>query len=103
MRPPLRLDKFKVYNERAMKIKKDPRLFISHSSLYNALFICLQQNGGITPFPVNRRVLMSYSNIASTATYHKCIKKLVELGYISYSPSYHPVKGSLISWQEEVS
>jgi hypothetical protein len=99
----VKIDKFKVYNERVMKMKKDPHLFISHSSLYNALFICLQQNGGITPFSVNRRILMSYSNIASTATYHKCIKKLVELGYIKYSPSYHPIKGSLISWQEEVS
>lgn len=98
----VKINKFKVYNERVMKMKKDPLLFMSHSSLYNALFICLQQNGGITPFSVNRRILMSYSNIASTATYHKCIKKLVELGYIKYSPSYHPIKGSLISWHEEI-
>ncbi len=56
MRPPVKLDKFKIYNERATKMKEDPSLFMSHSSLYNALFICLQQNGGITPFPVNRRV-----------------------------------------------
>ena len=93
-----KINEFKMYDDRAMKIKKDPRLFISHSSLYSALFICFQQNGGISPFPISRRMLMSYSNIASTATYHKCINKLVDLGYIVYSPSYHPVKGSMIEW-----
>jgi len=103
MTPAIKINKFKVYNERVMKMKEDPSLFISHSSLYNALFICLQQNDGITPFSVSRRILVSYSNIRSTDTYHKCIKKLVELGYIKYTPSYHPINGSLISWQEEAS
>ena len=103
MTPSVKVNKFRVYNERVMKMKEDPSLSISHSSLYNALFICLQQNDGITPFSVSRRKLMCYSNIRSTGTYHKCIKKLVELGCIKYSPSYHPIKGSLISWQEAVS
>lgn len=102
MTPAVKVNKFKAYDERVMKMKEDPSLSISHSSLYNALFICLLQNDGITFFSVSRRKLMCYSNIRSTGTYHKCIKKLVELGYIKYSPSYHPIKGSLISWQEEI-
>jgi hypothetical protein len=40
---------------------------------------------------------MAYSKIASIATYHKCIKKLDEYGYISYKPSYHPRLGSQIT------
>jgi len=93
---------FSGYRERVAKIKRAPHLYISHSSLYSALFIFWQQNGGISPFSVSRRMLMSYSNIASIATYHKCIKDLQEHGYIIYEPSYHPKQGSLIYWPEEV-
>ncbi|NOT74941.1 MAG: hypothetical protein HOP08_08425 [Cyclobacteriaceae bacterium] len=40
---------------------------------------------------------MRDSHIRSKATYHKAIKELQRLGYLRYSPSYHPRKGSQIT------
>jgi hypothetical protein len=94
---------FSGYRERIAKIKEASHLYTSHSSLYSALFIFWQQNSGTSPFSVSRSILMSYSNIASTATYHKCMKDLHDYGYIIYKPSYHPKLGSLIYWPEEIS
>ena len=45
-------------------------------------------------FRASRRKLMSFSRIRSKATYHKCIKELVEYKYINYQPSWHPKHGS---------
>lgn len=39
---------------------------------------------------------MHVCKISSTATYHKCIKELHQYGYITYTPSYNPYKGSLV-------
>ncbi|NOW96371.1 hypothetical protein [Mucilaginibacter sp. SG564] len=90
-----------IYAERVRQMGKNPHLLATHISLYNALFVCWQRSGYNNPFPVNRRMLMSYSRIASTATYHKCIKELETFGYIHYYPSYHPIKGSQVGWPED--
>ena len=39
---------------------------------------------------------MHVCKISSNATNHKCIKELHEYGYLKYSPSYNPYKGSLV-------
>ena len=39
---------------------------------------------------------MGISKISSYATYHKCIKQLHNYGYIRYSPSYNPMRGSWV-------
>jgi two-component SAPR family response regulator len=39
---------------------------------------------------------MRISKISSTATFHKCIKELSTKGYVIYSPSYNPFKGSTL-------
>lgn len=80
------------------RIASDPELLTSHISLFTALLICWQRKKFKIPFSVTRKELMSYSKIASIATYHKCIKELHESGYIRYEPSYHPKIGSLIYW-----
>jgi hypothetical protein len=90
-----------AYAERVRQMGKNPHLLATHVSLYNALFACWQRSGYNNPFPVSRRMLMSYSRIASTSTYHKCIKELETFEYIHYYPSYHPVKGSLVEWPED--
>jgi hypothetical protein len=79
-------------------MSNDERITATHLSLLSALFVCWQINGGVKPFQVCRRKLMFLSKIASTATYHKCIKQLHSYGYIRYQSSYHPVKGSLVYW-----
>jgi hypothetical protein len=40
---------------------------------------------------------MKLARINSKATYHRVIHELTSYGYIRYSPSYHPVKGSEVS------
>jgi hypothetical protein len=40
---------------------------------------------------------MAASRIQSRATYHKVVKDLQAFGYLKYTPSYHPVKGSAVS------
>jgi hypothetical protein len=40
---------------------------------------------------------MKLSRIQSKSTYHKAISELVDLGYISYRPSFHPKEGSEIT------
>ncbi len=39
---------------------------------------------------------MAASHIQSRATYHKVMKDLQAFGYLKYTPSYHPVKGSSV-------
>lgn len=45
---------------------------------------------------ISRRQLMKLSRIQSNVTYHKCIRQLQEYGYIKYTPSYHPLRGSCV-------
>ena len=40
---------------------------------------------------------MQAAHIRSIATYHKVLYDLQDFGYLHYWPSYHPVKGSLVS------
>jgi hypothetical protein len=82
-------------------MSKDERLNATHISLFTGLFVHWQRSGLISPFAVTRKVLMTYSKIASIATYHKCIKELDAYGYISYQPSYHPKLGSQVYWPDD--
>jgi hypothetical protein len=79
-------------------MKIDTRITATHISMFSALFVCWQASGFQNPFSVCRKKLMSFSKIASTATYHKCIKQLDDYGYIRYEPSFHPTKGSQVHW-----
>lgn len=94
-------EKVASYAQRVTQLGKESHLLPTHVSLYLGLFVCWQRNNLVSPFQVSRRLLMSYSRIASTATYHKCIKELHNLGYIRYQPSYHPTKCSLVYWPDE--
>jgi len=92
------MTKATAYTSILKRTAEDKRITATHLGLLSALFICWQASGFNNPFSVNRKTLMGFSRIASTATYHKYIKQLDKFGYISYRPSYHPVKGSSIEW-----
>jgi len=77
--------------------EKDQRIRPNHISMYTGLFYLWTLNESKTPYQISRRQLMKVSKINSYATYHKCIKELVDFGFISYSPSYHPGNGSSVS------
>ena len=68
----------------------------SHISLFVSLIMARSRQGDQDPFSTSRRQLMIHSKIQSKATYHKCMKDLIQRGVIRYIPSYHPVLGSSI-------
>ena len=78
-------------------IREDHRIGTSHVSLYMAIFHFYNLNQSRNPVDITRASVMRVAKISGSATYHKCIKDLVEFGYISYKPSYNPVINSQVS------
>jgi hypothetical protein len=78
------------------RVASDERLKPIHISLYVALCHAWIMSRFQQCYNVSRRQLMKLSRIQSKSTYHKAISELVEMGYISYRPSYHPKEGSEI-------
>jgi len=74
----------------------DRRLNIWHLAIYNALVELCKQSGQQQRFSVSRRKVMRLARIRGAVTYHKYIGELQNLGYIKYTPSYHPKKASTI-------
>jgi hypothetical protein len=71
----------------------------SHICIYMAIFELWRQNKFVNPVPISRRKIMAMAKVSANGTYHKCIRELVKGKYISYSPSYNPFFGSLITVQ----
>jgi len=94
--------KLASYNGLVKRMGGDKRVLATHVSLITALFIFWQREGFVSPFAITRKTVMAYAKIASIATYHKCIRELDEYGYIRYQPSFHPAKGSLIYWPDNL-
>ena len=78
------------------KVSSDYELNPTHISLYMAIFQLWNQNRFQNPISISRDELMRISKIASTATYHKCMKELTEREYVIYKPSFNPFKGSIL-------
>jgi hypothetical protein len=79
------------------QVSSSKRIHQSHLSLYSAILMCYSKSHCHNPFRVSRRELMKHSAIHSFATYHKCMRELVDFGYIDYLPSYHPNLASQIT------
>ncbi len=77
-------------------IQEDARIGTSHISLYMALFQSYNMNSFQNPVRITRSQIMHLAKINGLATYHKGIKDLAELGYITYEPSFHPGMGSKV-------
>jgi hypothetical protein len=76
----------------------DERVTTWHLAICVGIFF-LSQGGQKKYISTSRKELMALSKIRSIVTYHKYIRELVNFGYIDYTPSYHPIRGSLISLQ----
>jgi len=77
-------------------IKEDPRIGATHISLYMALFQFYNLNRLTNPIAITRTSVMEVAKIRGLATYHRCMKDLVECGYIQYEPSFNPVVSSRV-------
>lgn len=79
------------------RIQADPRISVTHIGIYAALIRYWQQNGAKNSFNAFAKQIMQIAKISSSSTYHKCIKELLEYGYIDYRPSFSSERGSEIS------
>ena len=75
----------------------DDRLLPTHMSLFMAILYHSDGNFSSRPFRITRRKLMLYSRIKSKATYHRCLSELVAYGYITYRPSFDPIRASTMT------
>lgn len=74
----------------------DDRISRTQLSLFIALLICWQEQNGLDQFRITRKSLMKQSKIPAISTYHRCLKKLISLGYIEYEPTFNHYKGSRV-------
>lgn len=72
------------------KAQNDSRLNIRHLALISALIQLAYQQNERKIIRVSRSRLMALSHINTIPTYHKYFKQIQEMGYIKYTPSYHP-------------
>ena len=70
-------------------IQKDKAVGPYPASLYMAMLTCWQEQGCRESFRISRSTLMPLCGIRSFATYHKCLRALVQRGYIGYRPSHN--------------
>lgn len=72
------------------EIDSNPQLNVWHIALLIAIarLACKQNEKWI--IRVSRSKLMTLSHITTITSYHKYFKQLQQLGYIKYTPSYHP-------------
>jgi hypothetical protein len=91
------MEQFNLLSGFLGKAARDSRLLPTHISLYMAMLSTWEQSRFNIPFRITRKELMRLSKLASTATYHKCLKDLIGYGYINYEPSYNHYLGSRIS------
>jgi hypothetical protein len=74
----------------------DERLNAWHLAIYFALVELFKQGSSDGPFSISRRKVMKLARMKAAPTYHKYIDELQKMGYIQYTPSFHPTKGSVI-------
>jgi len=75
----------------------DDRLSSYHISMYTALFHMWNKNHFPESLFIHRNEIMQISKVGSTRTYYKCMHQLHEYGYINYTPSKCPMRGSKVS------
>ena len=77
-------------------IAHDPRIGVSHISVYCALLQHMFVSDVSNPVLIQRTELMKMAKISGLGTYHKCIRDLHDFGYIQYNPCYNHRKKSRI-------
>ena len=77
------MDYLSMYSE-------DPKLNVWHLSILTAILGLGYRQGQGKRIKVSRSKIMELSHVNTLPTYHKYFKQLQDLGYIKYSPSYHP-------------
>jgi hypothetical protein len=79
------------------RLAEDKRLSSYHISLYIALFQLWNANRFCNQFTISRAEVMQLARIGSANTYARCMRELVEWGYITYQPSSNLHSGSKVT------
>ena len=79
------------------RLAADDRVTPIHLSVYMSLICLWHTHGYADAIIVTRKRIMKLAHISSIATYHKCIRQLVDYGYIIYQPSYNYYKKTTIA------
>lgn len=90
------MEKFQPLIDFFEVIKDDPRMRVTHISIYLALLKQWHVNGDQNPVLVERQELMSMAKINARQTYYKHMRDLHVFGYIRYYPSYIPYEASSV-------
>ena len=67
------------------RAREQPQIGATHICLYAAL-VGLYEIGGEEPLYVRRNEVLALAKI-SPATYHKCLRVLIDCGFVVYYPS----------------
>lgn len=86
---------FDAINNFYETIAEDNRIGYSHISLYVTLLHFIQDGPLNNPLHIYREKIMLKARM-SRRTYNKCMRELVEYGYIKYEPSSNPALGSKV-------
>jgi hypothetical protein len=70
--------------------ENDSRLNVWHFALLSAILYLGYRQGQKRTINVSRGKIMALAHIHTLPTYHKYFKQLQEMGYVRYTPSYHP-------------
>ena len=89
------IDHHKEVSERLML---GSNLKTQHISLYNTLFFLWNRNHFPEELMIFREELMNLSHIGNKNTYTNTLNDLHNEGFITYKPSFNPLKGSKISF-----
>ncbi len=66
------------------RILADARIGTTHICLFMAFYQLWNLNGWRNPVLIKRHEVMELAKIGSTATYHKCLRQLIECGFVFY-------------------
>ncbi|AFD05362.1 hypothetical protein [Solitalea canadensis] len=81
-------------------IQGDPKISVTHVSLFMAILKCYHNQGYKSPVTVFSYELMPIAKISSSATFHKTLRELAEYRYIRYEPSFNNRRKSRIFLNE---
>jgi len=88
------MEQFEPLSSFYTAIADDPRISITHISLYIALLQQWNLNEGKNPVSIVRNNIMKTAKISARYTYNKCMNQLHDFGYIKYLPSSNPARKS---------
>ncbi|EJL74335.1 hypothetical protein [Chryseobacterium populi] len=72
------------------EVSSDHRLNVWHLALLAGLAQIAYIQNETKVIHVSRSRLMAVSHINNLMTYHKYFKQIQDMGYVKYTPSYHP-------------